>query len=41
LHRRTTLVAYMRRRESRGLFVINIFSSFLPSQEAHASAVLH
>jgi hypothetical protein len=36
-----TSVAYMRRRESRGFSLINIFSSSLPFQEAHASAVLH
>jgi hypothetical protein len=40
LQRRTISVAYMRRRESRGFLVINI-SSFLPFQEAHASASLH
>jgi predicted component of type VI protein secretion system len=40
LHRRAISVAYMRRRESRGFFVIK--HSFLPSvQKAHASASLH
>jgi hypothetical protein len=40
LHRRAISVAYMRRRESRGFFVIKY--SFLPSvQKAHASASLH
>jgi hypothetical protein len=40
LRRDATSVAYMRRRESRGFFVINI-SAFLPFQEAHASTSLH
>jgi nucleoside-diphosphate-sugar epimerase len=36
----TLAIAYMRGRESRSFFVINIFS-FLSFQEAHASASLH